>query len=61
MRWHPLSLPLLALAAVAGVLAFVAGDAMWRRFVVAATGVAGVALVAVWALRFAGCFGGPVP
>jgi hypothetical protein len=60
-RWHPLALPLLALAGVAGVLAFVAGDAGWRRFVGVATGVAGVALVGVWVLRFAGCFGGPVP
>ena len=61
LRWHPLSLPLLGLAAVAAVLAFVASDAAWRRFVTVATGVAGVALVLVWALRFAGCFGGPVP
>jgi hypothetical protein len=60
-RYHPLSLPLLAAFAVTIALAFLAGDAAWRRAVPVITGVAGVALVLVWALRFAGFFGGPVP
>ena len=61
VRWHPLSLPLLVAAAVTGVAAFVAGDAAWRRLVMVVMGAAGIALVAVWVLRFAGWFGGPVP
>jgi len=57
MRWHPLSLVLLAAAAVTVGLAFVVGgDAAWRRVV-----VTGTALIVVWALRFAGLFGRPVP
>ena len=43
------------------VIAFVASDATWRRAVSIVTGGAGVALLLVWALRFAGLFGGPVP
>jgi hypothetical protein len=61
LRWHPLSLPLLAAAGVTVAAAFTAGDAAWRRLVTVVTGAAGVALVIVWALRFAGLFGGPVP
>jgi hypothetical protein len=61
LRWHPLSLPLMAAAALTVAAAFVTGDAAWRRLVTVVTGAAGVALVVVWALRFAGLFGGPVP
>jgi hypothetical protein len=61
LHWHPLSLPLLAVAAFTAAAAFVADDAAWRRLITAVTGAAGVALVVVWALRFAGMFGGPVP
>ena len=60
-RFHPLSLALIATTAAMVGLAFVASDAVWRRAVTVVTGVAGVALVVVWALRFAGLFGGPVP
>ena len=58
---HPLSLPLIGAVGLTAVLAFLAGDTAWRRWVPAVTGAAGVALVVVWALRFAGFFGGPVP
>lgn len=61
LRFHPLSLLLLAATAVTVVLAFTAGDAAWRRAVALVTGGAGVALIVVWAARFAGLFGGPVP
>jgi hypothetical protein len=60
-RFHPLSLPLIALTALTMLAAFVASDAAWRRLIMITTGVTGVALVIVWALRFAGLFGGPVP
>jgi hypothetical protein len=60
-RFHPLCLPLLAAFAVTVALAFFAGDAAWRRAVPLITGAAGVALILVWVLRFAGFFGGPVP
>jgi hypothetical protein len=60
-RWHPLSIALMALTSAVVPLAFFVGDAAWRRLVALATGVAGVLLVVVWVLRFAGLFGGPVP
>ena len=60
-RWHPLSAPLLALTLGMILFAFQADDAAWRRAVRIVTGAAGVALILVWALRFAGLFGGPVP
>lgn len=61
LHFHPLSLPLIVAVAVTGVVAFTAGDAVWKRYVAWVLGAAGVALVIVWALRFAGLFGGPVP
>jgi hypothetical protein len=61
LRYHPLSLPLIALVVVIAASAFVTREPAWRRLVTLATGAAGVALVVVWALRFAGLFGGPVP
>ncbi len=61
LRGHPLSLGLLAALAVTAGAAFVANERAWRRIVVVTTGAAGVALIAVWVLRFAGWFGGPVP
>jgi hypothetical protein len=61
LRWHPLGLALLALAAVVSASAFIAGDAPWRRLVRFALNTASVGLLLVWALRFAGLFGGPVP
>jgi hypothetical protein len=48
-------------AAVTASLAFVTGDAAWRRILKWVLGAAGVALILVWALRFAGFFGGPAP
>jgi hypothetical protein len=61
IAFHPLSLPLLVAAALTGVLAFVAGDGVWRRWVPFVCGASGVALVIVWALRLVGLLGGPVP
>jgi hypothetical protein len=60
-RWHPLAIPLLAVTCAVVPLAFLVGDAAWRRLVVVTTGAAGVLLVVVWVLRFVGLFGGPVP
>lgn len=60
-RFHPLSLALIVITAATVLLAFFTSDATWRRVVTIVTGSAGVALIAVWALRFAGFFGGPVP
>jgi hypothetical protein len=60
-HWHPLSVPLIAAVGLTAALAFFAGDTTWRRWVPLVTGAAGVALVVVWVLRFAGFFGGPVP
>lgn len=61
MRFHPLA-PALAALTLATVLgALLLDEAAWRRLVSRALGFAGVALVVVWALRFAGLFGGPVP
>lgn len=61
ITFHPLAPALLALFAGTVALAFFADDATWKRVVPVVTGAAGVALVLVWALRFAGFFGGPVP
>ena len=59
-RFHPLSIALVAIAIAMTAFAFVARDRAWTRAVKIVTGAAGVALVIVWALRFAGLFGGPV-
>ena len=61
MQWHPLAPALFVVAIVTAGGAFVTNDRHWRSLVVWTTGAAGVALVLVWALRFLGCFGGPVP
>ncbi|MDI1430085.1 DUF2752 domain-containing protein [Polyangium sorediatum] len=59
--FHPLALPL-ALVAIATVFAALfLDDARWERFGRDVAGGSGVALVVVWALRFLGLFGGPVP
>src|SRR5262245_21817821 len=60
-RFHPLALGLLGLGAVTSALAFVAGEQAWRRIVKWTLGAAGISLILVWLLRFAGFFGGPVP
>ena len=61
IRFHPLSLALVAVTAAMVLLAFVASEAVWRRALPVVTGSAGTAMIVVWALRFAGLFGGPVP
>jgi hypothetical protein len=58
--YHPLVLPLIALAIGMTALAFSAREEAWRRGVTLVVGGASVALVGVWALRFLGFFGGPV-
>jgi Protein of unknown function (DUF2752) len=60
-RFHPLAAALLGLTIVTALVAFVADEGAWRRVIRVVTGGAGVALILVWALRFAGLFGGPVP
>lgn len=60
-RFHPLAAALVGLAAGTAVFAFLADEAAWKRVIRVITGGAGVALILVWALRFAGLFGGPVP
>lgn len=60
-RLHPLGLALTVLTAVTAALAFLLPDAAWRRLLPRILGAAGVALILVWALRFAGLFGGPAP
>jgi hypothetical protein len=60
-RFHPLAIALVGLAIGTGIVAFLVDDALWKRVVLVVTSGAGVALILVWALRFAGLFGGPVP
>lgn len=60
-RFHPLATALLAVTIATAIVAFIVDDAPWRRVVRVVTSGAGVALIVVWALRFAGLFGGPVP
>lgn len=60
-HFQPLIVPIVLLIFGSALLAFVADEARWKRVVPVMTAVAGVALVAVWALRFLGLFGGPVP
>jgi hypothetical protein len=60
-RFHPLAVLLLVATGVTVGMAFVLGEAAWKRCVAVVTGGAGVALIVVWMLRFAGVFGGPVP
>lgn len=60
-RFQPLALPLLALFVAVVACAPFASEERWRALVRWSTASAGVGLVAVWALRFAGLFGGPVP
>jgi len=59
--FHPLVLPL-ALAALATLVsAFALEDEAWKRFGRELSGGVAVALVVVWAARFLGFFGGPIP
>jgi hypothetical protein len=60
-RFHPLAAALLGVTIATGIVAFLVDDALWKRVVRVVTSGAGVALILVWALRFAGLFGGPVP
>ena len=61
IHFHPLAPGLAALTLAVVLGALLLDDAAWRRLVSRALGFAGVALVVVWALRFAGLLGGPVP
>ena len=58
-HWHPLALPLLLLAVATPIVAL--SERAWSPFVRWGTGAAGVSLIAVWLVRFAGVFGGPCP
>ena len=60
-RLHPLAAALLAVTIGTAVVAFIVDDTAWRHVIRIVTSGAGVALIVVWALRFAGLFGGPVP
>jgi hypothetical protein len=60
-EWHPLSPALVVLFAAAVGLALLASEPLWHGFVRIATFGSAVALVGIWALRFLGAFGGPVP
>lgn len=60
-RFHPLAAALLVVTIGTAIVAFLVDDTAWRRVVRVVTSGAGVALIVVWALRFAGFFGGPVP
>jgi hypothetical protein len=60
-RFHPLAAALVGVALGTAIVAFRADDATWARVIRVVTGGAAVALLLVWALRFAGLFGGPVP
>lgn len=60
-RFHPLAAALLVVTIATAIVAFLVDDALWKRVVRIVTSGAGVALILVWALRFAGLFGGPVP
>ncbi|MEP7121782.1 MAG: DUF2752 domain-containing protein [Byssovorax sp.] len=60
-RFHPLAAALLLVTIATSIAAFLVDDPTWRRLVRIVTSGAGVALILVWALRFAGFFGGPVP
>jgi hypothetical protein len=60
-RFHPLAAALLGVTIGTAIVAFRADDAAWKRVIRVVTGGASVALILVWALRFAGLFGGPVP
>jgi len=60
-RFHPLAAALVGVTIGTAIVAFRADDATWKRVIRVVTSGAGVALILVWALRFAGLFGGPVP
>lgn len=60
-RFHPLAAALLGVTIGTAIVAFFVDEATWRRVIRVVTSGAGVALILVWALRFAGLFGGPVP
>lgn len=57
----PLAIPLVVVTALMVLTAFVARDGTWKRAANIVLVSFGVALLVVWALRFAGFFGGPVP
>jgi hypothetical protein len=60
-RFQPLAIPLVLLFLAVLLGAPWLDDRRWRALVVRSSAAAGVGLIAVWALRFLGFFGGPVP
>jgi len=59
--FQPLVLPLALVALATPIAAMFLDDKRWTRFHQDVAGGSGVALVVVWAIRFLGLFGGPVP
>lgn len=60
-RFQPLAIPLLLLFLAVVACAPWLDEPRWKALVNRSSAAAGVGLVAVWALRFLGLFGGPVP
>ena len=60
LAFHPLAMPLLAVAVVGLVVTLTARNATYQRFVNVTVRVVLVALVSVWLARFCGAFGGAV-
>ncbi|MCS6901310.1 MAG: DUF2752 domain-containing protein [Myxococcales bacterium] len=60
-RFQPLAVPLLVLFLATLAAAPWLEDHRWKILVNRSSAAAGVGLVVVWALRFLGFFGGPVP
>lgn len=60
-QMQPLAVPLVLLFFSVIAASPFASDERWTWLVRRSSAAAGLGLVAVWALRFAGFFGGPVP
>jgi hypothetical protein len=60
-RFQPLAIPLLLLFLAVLACAPWLDEPRWKALVNRSSAAAGVGLVLVWALRFLGLFGGPVP
>ena len=58
----PVALPLLGGAVLYGLVGYLrTGEVQWPAWIKGAVLLVGIAMLAVWALRFLGHFGGPVP
>lgn len=60
-HFQPLAIPLFVLFLTVLFSAPWLSDLQWKWIVQRASTIAGIGLIAVWALRFVGFFGGPVP